>query len=323
MRKNLLNLVEQEMARRRLDNERTEAARKQEIEQKYPVIRALITERENLIHGTLRGILSGKNTADDLPERMKDVSAKIRQALKDNGYAEDYLAPVYQCEKCHDSGYVGEPIREMCSCMLQAYQKKLREDIGLRDDGSETFEKFNLALFPDEKIEGSSFSQRQQMAQVRRICEDWADRWPEQEKQDLILSGKSGLGKTFLLHAIAARLIEKNVNVLLMSTYRFLEIARESYFENDSEPMEELYGTDVLMLDDLGSEPMMQNITIEQLFNLINVRRGRGLSTLISTNLNKKELRERYTERIASRLIDSGYSCFLSLHGEDIRKRKG
>ena len=45
MRKNLLNLVEQEMARRRLDNERTEAARKQEIEQKYPVIRALITER--------------------------------------------------------------------------------------------------------------------------------------------------------------------------------------------------------------------------------------------------------------------------------------
>ena len=74
----------------------------------------------------------------------------------------------------------------------------------------------------------------------------------------------------------------------------------------------------VLMLDDLGSEPMMQNVTIEQLFNLINERQNRNLATVISTNLDMAKFRERYSERIASRLRDSRCTI-LSLLGKDIR----
>ena len=62
---------------------------------------------------------------------------------------------------------------------------------------------------------------------------------------------------------------------------------------------------EVLMIDDLGSEPLMQNVTVEQLFNLLNERQNKGLSTVISTNLEMSKFRERYTERIASRLRDS------------------
>ena len=97
-----------------------------------------------------------------------------------------------------------------------------------------------------------------------------------------------------------------------------IEMLRKSYFDND-DSASELMDVDVLMIDDLGSEPLMQNITVEQLFNLLNERQGRGLSTVISTNLEMPKFRERYTERVASRLRDSMNCKVLSLMGKDIR----
>ena len=64
----------------------------------------------------------------------------------------------------------------------------------------------------------------------------------------------------------------------------------------------------------------VQNVTVEQLFQLINERQIRGLSTVISTNLTLKELRERYTERIVSRLNDPKNCEIIVLKGKDLRK---
>ena len=64
---------------------------------------------------------------------------------------------------------------------------------------------------------------------------------------------------------------------------------------------------------------LMQNVTIEQLFNLLNERQNSGLSTVISTNLDLAKLRERYTERIASRITDTRRCMVMTLKGKDIR----
>lgn len=117
---------------------------------------------------------------------------------------------------------------------------------------------------------------------------------------------------------MADRLIERDINVLLISAYRMLEVLRKSYFEND-QGSSELLDADVLMIDDLGSEPLMQNVTVEQLFNLLNERQNRNLSTVISTNLDMAKFRERYTERVASRLRDSRCCKVMNLIGRDIR----
>ena len=77
---------------------------------------------------------------------------------------------------------------------------------------------------------------------------------------------------------------------------------------------------DVLLLDDLGSEPLMENITIVQLFNLINERQTAGKGTVISTNLSESDLKNRYTERIASRLTDRRQCTQVVFMGEDIRR---
>lgn len=318
MREDLLNELEAEYEQIRSANEQEEARRREKIRLENPEIHTLLNEREELIFGTLRDILNGEAKTDDLPERMEKLSALIRNKLEEAGYPADYLAPVYRCPLCKDTGKTGELIKEPCICLRKAYQKKLRESIGLNGARKESFETFDLSVFPDEKIPGQDFTQREIMKMYRVTCEKWANEYPNAAFRDLVLTGSTGLGKTFLLRAMAERLIERNMNVLIISAYRMLEILRKSYFDNDGSA-EELLGAEVLMIDDLGSEPLMQNVTVEQLFYLLNERQSRNLSTVISTNLDMAKLRERYTERIASRLRDSRTCKVINLLGKDIR----
>ena len=317
MREDLLKELESEYEQIRSANEQTEAARKEQIRTEQPDIYAAMLERENLIFGTLRDIVNGSADPGNLPEQMQAISARIRTMLEENGFPADYLAPVYRCPICRDTGKTGELIKEPCVCLRKAYQQKLRKKIGLSGEKHEAFETFDLTVFPDEKIPGQEFTQRDLMKLYRMTCEKWANEYPETAYRDLVLTGGTGLGKTFLLRAMAERLIERDVNVLIVSAYRVLEMLRNSYFSNE-DTASELLDTEVLMIDDLGSEPLMQNVTVEQLFNLINERQNRNLSTVISTNLDMAKFRERYTERIASRLRNSRCTI-LNLLGKDIR----
>ena len=318
MREDLLNELDAEYAAQRNRNEQEEADRRERIRREFPDISRMMAERENLIFGTIHRMLDGNADTDRLEERMKAANDEIAAALKANGLPEDYLEPVYRCAICRDTGYTGELIKEPCECLLKAYQEKIRERIGLGKNADETFEKFNAGIIPETQVQ-PGITQRQLTELARRQCEEWADAWPDAATRDILLSGKSGLGKTFLMRAIAARLIERGVNVLIVSAYTFLQMARKSYFDGECS-VRELEEVPVLMLDDLGSEPLMQNITVEQFFQLINERQSRGLSTVISTNLTLKELRERYTERIASRLNDPQNCRIILLEGNDLRK---
>lgn len=319
MREDLLNELENEYAQLRADNERAEEMRKEKIRDEQPRIYELIKEREDIVFGTLRNIVNGTaGKAEDLPERMEQLNGKIRTMLTENGYTADFLAPIYRCAACKDTGRTGETVKEPCECLKKAYQQKLRKKIGLSGTRTETFETFDAEVFPDEKIPGLDFTQREMMMLYRTVCEKWANEYPDAEYRDLLLTGSTGLGKTFLLRAMAERLIERDINVLIISAYKMLEILRKSYFENDDSATE-LLDAQVLMIDDLGSEPLMQNVTVEQLFNLLNERQNKGLSTVISTNLEMSKFRERYTERIASRLRDNRSCKVISLLGKDIR----
>ena len=319
MREDLLNELKTEYEEQRARNEREETERREKIRREFPMIEKKVEERENLVFDTIRQILDGNAKAEALKEKMIQLNHDIAQILIENNFPEDYLEPVYRCSKCKDTGYTGELNQKPCECLIKAYQEKVREMIGLGKNKDETFETYDELLIPDEIAGESGVTQRQLSGFARRECEKWADKYPEVEKRDILLSGKSGLGKTFLMRAMAARLIERGVNVLMVSAYTFLQIARRSYFDSE-DGIKELMEVPVLMLDDVGSEPLMQNITVEQLFYLINERQTKNLSTVISTNLTMKEFRERYTERIASRLTDPRNCEVIILEGRDLRK---
>ena len=75
-----------------------------------------------------------------------------------------------------------------------------------------------------------------------------------------------------------------------------------------------------MLLDDLGTEPLIENVTVEELFNLINERQNARKCTVLSTNLTLNEIKTRYTERILSRLRDAHACQTLQFLGRDIRQ---
>ena len=76
---------------------------------------------------------------------------------------------------------------------------------------------------------------------------------------------------------------------------------------------------DLLVLDDVGTE-FSSPFYVSSLYNLINTRMLEGRATILSTNLNQNQLRERYGDPIASRV--TGTFLPLLFLGKDIRQQK-
>lgn len=323
MRNSILQELHAEYEQRQLANQREEAERRAKVEAACPEIGQVLSARQDLIFGTLRGILEGKAAAKDIPAQMDVLNRRLSSLLRQHGFDENYLDPVCRCPRCRDTGYVGEPIRERCECFNQAYYARMYQRMGLTDSTfAQSFDAFNPGVFSAEKLPGKDYSQRELMNVIRQTCEAYAARYPAVSVKDMLLMGQSGLGKTFLMHAMAKELIRRGVNVLLISAYRFLEIARKAYLSGNPEDMEPLMDAEVLLIDDMGVEPLMENITIPQWFNLINERQLQGKGTVISTNLMEDELRRRYTERIASRLMNDSQCRLIQFAGNDVRRVK-
>ena len=321
MRNTILQELHAEYEQRQQQNQREEARRRMQAEAVCPEIGQVLDARQNLIFGTLRGILEGKASAEDIPAQMEVLNKRLGSLLRQHGFAEDFLDPVCRCHVCGDTGYVGEVVRENCECFNQAFYARMYQRMGLSESTRQSFEDFDLNVFSAEKLPGKTYSQRELMTVIRKTCEQYADSYPNVPVKDMLLMGQSGLGKTYLMHAMAKRLIQRGQNVLIISAYKFLETARKAYMTGNTDDLDALMDADVLMVDDMGAEPLMENITIVQWFNLINERQLRGKGTIISTNLMEDELRRRYTERIASRLMNNLQCKLIQFAGEDVRRR--
>ena len=324
-RDQILVQLQMEYAARREDDQRRHEQRELEACERCEGLRKLLDARHaSLMTGVRQGIVSKRKdpgAAGGLSDMMAQYNDRIRAALVSGGFAPDFLQPVYQCAECRDEGYVYDPSRRMCGCMARELNARMLAELGLAGD-TQTFESFDETLFDDTPDE-RGVSPRKAALVNRALCERYADSFPDTPTRDLLLIGQSGLGKTYLLRAIQHRVAKRGFQPLYVSAYRFFETARQSYIENDSALMSELMNAPLLLLDDLGTEPLMNNVTVAQLFNLLNERQIAGRHTVISTNLSINELKERYTERVTSRFLDATGCKRLSFIGTDVRMRKG
>ena len=314
--------LHQEYARRREDNMILFEQRQDEACQRCPGLRELLNARHaSVMAGVRATLLTAQKDAfraSGLASQMAEMNRRITEKLQEGGLPQDYLQPVYTCPACRDEGYIYDPSRRMCDCLKKAFNRRLLEESGLAGDAN-TFESFDETLFSDEPDE-RGLSQRKAAVAIRNACLQYADSFPETPVRDLLLMGKSGLGKTFLLQCIAHRVAQRGFLPTYTSAYRLFELARKAYIENDSEILAPMMEAPLLLIDDLGTEPLMNNITVTQLFNLLNERQMAGRHTVISTNLSMAELQERYTERITSRFMDAAACRRLMFVGADIRR---
>jgi|LSQX01.1.fsa_nt_gb DNA replication protein DnaC len=310
----LLQAIE-ECAERKFDNQAEERRRMAYAISLAPQIEILDTKRREDILTGLQQAMQGIKP-EGIEESTRQINAQIKALLKEHDLPEDYLEPVFQCKICEDSGYVGEVEKALCACVTRRYHELLSGEMDTPH--SPSFERFDLTVFPEVALDHQGTTQRMLMSVLKQHCERFADAVPE-GRLNLLLYGPSGLGKTYLLKCVAKRVRERGIHTLTLNANALLNHIRQAYFARDEEVDEPYYSVPLLLIDDLGTEPLWENITLEQLFALLEHRIQNRLQTVISTNLPLEQLRERYTRRIYSRLLDQNQSLVLQFMGQDVR----
>ncbi len=245
---------------------------------------------------------------------LRRIRAELMTAA---GFPEDYTVPRYECEACHDSGFV---LDKMCTCMKRDLLHAAYEASGvghmLRE---QTFEAFDLAYYEHDPVA------LKRMTQIYAKMKDYAENFRAGAAPSLVLFGGTGLGKTHLSSAVARTVIDKGYDVYyvtavgLLADFEARRFGSASVGESDIEDPTRCYTTELLIVDDLGTEVNNQ-FTSSVLYDLINTRLIRRRATIISTNLAQDEFRRRYYDRITSRVL--GEYTVLPFLGKDIRALK-
>lgn len=287
-----------------------------------PEIGALYEKRRLLFREKAEAAFASPDRAlgigEALTREVEAMQAELRARLVHAGFPEDYLQPVYQCHNCHDTGYVGELLRERCACLNQRLMARAVGGAGL--DARETFETYDDSVYSDTPLKKHpGDTQRIYMARIRDRCVAYAELFPENPLPNLFFFGASGLGKTFLMNCIGNRVAARGYAPLKVTSYQLTERMRAAAIAHDGDTFRALIEAELLLIDDLGSEAILENVSIVQLFTLLNERELAGLPTIISTNLSLNEFKARYTERICSRLFDRRATLICEFAGKDVR----
>ena len=320
MNREIFNQAINECKAEQLKNRQLEIKKQQEAFEKNPKLIELVEQRHNLIFDNVSSAFLD-STPDNIDKQMQEINRQIKFELNKVNLPDNQFEAIYTCEKCKDTGFVGEHKKEFCSCIYRRCRSIAASrfsDIA----SDESFENYDEFVFSDKPLPNSKVSQRQYMQLIKEICENYADTLPNAAQKSLLFYGKSGLGKTYLLNSISMRAKKRDIACISITANSLLNEIRKSYFGKDDSYINSLYEVQLLLIDDLGTEPLWENITVEQLFALINHRFSSNKNTVISTNLSLTELQQRYTERIASRLLDPRMCKALQFLGEDIRRRK-
>ena len=147
----------------------------------------------------------------------------------------------------------------------------------------------------------------------------YAEKFPNTKRANIVLRGNTGTGKTYALVFLGHELIERGVFPLYVTAFSMVERFKRAVFERDSRAFDELLEAEVLLIDDIGVEPRIPNITDENIYHIINERLIAKRPFIISTNLTAEELVERYGERIAGRILAKDTSAIIKFEGIDMR----
>lgn len=317
----LYRRAEAEMENQRAKDLAERERRLTEVTQKDPEIGRLQGEGIRLFQEVARQVLTHPDDSQRLTALAKDKASKAREELTrrltEAGYPADYLSNVWACPLCQDTGFVGNGLdKRRCGCFEKRVQRLMYENGSPLD--RENFSTFDESIIPNDPIEGTGRTQRSQALWARDVCLHYAQSYPSNARPTLVLCGQTGLGKTFLLRCIFAYLLDNGVDAQMVTAYEAFSAMR-AFHMGDGDAFDAMVNRDVLLLDDLGAEPLMKNVTTEYMFLLINERTTARRHTAVATNLEPDKIRERYGERFFSRLFDQRHGMAISLAGRDLR----
>ena len=312
--------IRQAYAEKNLNAKKAAEGRAAELHRLYPELKkiddVLAQTGLNILFEATKGTTGLDERIAKLRESNEALVAARGEYLRSIGYPEDYTDVRYECPKCSDTGFVGT---RMCECLRRELILAGYESSGIGNlIRTQSFATFSLDYYnrtPDE---------RRNMEMILDNCKAYAERFSSEDGESLFFCGTTGLGKTHLSTAIAKVVIERGFDVVydtvqnILSDFEYERFGR-SYGDDSESKCQKYFDCDLLIIDDLGTE-MTNQFTVSCLYNIINTRINHSRSMIISTNLSQGEIRERYSDRITSRLF--GDFMAMKFVGKDIRLQK-
>ena len=313
-------------ARRRLEEKKAdkESVYRQHLQQAYaqvPRLRQIDIQLRNSMAQAAKAAFTQGVDAVAVMEQVKQENLALQceyGALVQANFQPDFLDDSPVCSHCGGNGYIGST---MCSCLADLCMQEQRRQIANLTTGAERFDAFRLDYYTDRIDRNYGTSPRVLMEKTLNYCRQYAASFTP-GLGNLLFTGGTGLGKTFLSACIANEVTRKGFSVAYESAPQLFAKLEKDRFNPDEESRlqtAQFSGCDLLIVDDLGTE-LPGNFVTAALYSLLNDRLLAGKCMIVSTNLTVPEIAKRYSPQIASRL--QGEFKGFTFIGEDIRVLK-
>ena len=322
-------LLEYEQKKRRAELNFEE--HKQKIFDKYPRLQEIENELNNFAINTAKNILNGNSASlENLQAKIEELKKEKNELLKKYKLDNSFLQPNYECKICKDTGYIKSEnsASTLCPCLKQKLLDISYNKSNISNLSKENFDVFNINLFSD-KIELEKYkiniSPRQNIINIKEKCIEFVENFNNPQTHNLLFTGNTGLGKTFMSNCIANELIKKGKNVLYQTAPVLLETVIDNKMNKYKTSIQDNFYKDVLesdllIIDDLGTE-CLNSMKLSELFTILNTRllnlNNKVTKTIISTNLSINNIFKNYEERIGSRI--AGFYDIYYFFGNDLR----
>ena len=294
--------------------------RVEEINAKFPELSKIEQEITALGMKNFKNILDNPEKSEeynkDFEKKLADLKKKRQKFLADNSIPEDFDEVKYKCEKCLDTGFIDN---EKCPCLVQKIIDMHYEMSNMKSLLHD-FSEFSFGYYGDKYIENLGMTEKENMQDIYKKAVAFCD---DGDSKNLLFYGGCGFGKTFLSSCIAKRMLDSGKSVIYESATSLFSDYEDYKFGRKEGTFEEIYdlitNADLLIIDDLGTE-VLNPVSVQFFFDIINKRTALSKKMIISTNLTPDGILKRYTDRLYSRLLES----FEILHfmASDIRIQK-
>lgn len=268
--------------------------------------------------------LSRQIEQDKLTSQLDRLNKEYEEQLSLIGLSKKDFEPRYECSKCNDTGFVGN---KMCSCFNQQLINESFKQSNMFKVKEENFATFDFGYYSssnDKEKYGIEKSPLENIDAIRKLAYNFSHNLEDPSQKNLLFTGSTGLGKTFLANCVASETIKQGKSVIYQTAPILLDKMVDYKFkfnktDSEREEYEKIFDVDLLIIDDLGTEAM-NSAKFSELFNILNTRLLKNKKILISTNLTPQEIKREYEERIFSRFVGDFIICRFV--GEDIRLLK-
>lgn len=234
--------IMREYGRQQIENQHALEERRREVYEKVPVIRELEAEIAGRSVACAKQLLEGDTGALlRLREELADLKEQKALLMKAAGFPEDCLELHYKCPDCRDTGLIRRAQMPLLSpgpdeaslCSIQS---------GPRCWERENFKTLSFDYYDDrEALPQIGITNAEYMRRVVKSCRDFTENF-DKKHENLLFTGSTGVGKTFLTNCIAKALMDSYHSVIYLSASDLFEVFSKTKFDYDhAEDMKDMY----------------------------------------------------------------------------------